>query len=151
MEDRQLIREEIGRLKGELVLGACSSQTAMETACKSEAYDEVLAFIDKLDGENRPEPARRYGVMLHYAELANGAQLSEKRTRMNTEIRMMVAKRMRQEGYTFREIGKLTGRDHSTASYWVRAFDDIMLLPYIFRDFLRRWERFNEMLDNDGQ
>lgn len=151
MEDRQLIREEIGRLKGELVWGACSSQVAMESACKNAAYDAVLEFIDKLDGETRPEPTRRYYVMLYYAELANECRLTASRTRESTEIRMMVAKRMREEGYTFRVIGELTGRDHSTASYWVKTVGDMLSFPSYYSDFVRRWGRFNEMLDNDGQ
>lgn len=40
------IRAEIIRLKGELIRGACASQTEFETRCKEEAYDNVLNFID---------------------------------------------------------------------------------------------------------
>ena len=43
------IRKEILRRKGLLVRGACSAQIQMETACKDEAYDEVLAILDTIE------------------------------------------------------------------------------------------------------
>ena len=44
----QEIREEVVRLKSNLIHGACASQIAMETRCKEEAYDEVLAILDTM-------------------------------------------------------------------------------------------------------
>lgn len=40
------IRSETERLKSNLIHGACASQIAMETRCKEEAYNEVLAILD---------------------------------------------------------------------------------------------------------
>ena len=47
----QKIREEVERLKSQLLRGACSSQVAMETRCKEEAYKEVLAILDTMQEE----------------------------------------------------------------------------------------------------
>lgn len=47
--DKSVVLEEIEKLKGQLLYGACSSQIAMETRCKEEAYDEVLSFINTLE------------------------------------------------------------------------------------------------------
>ena len=47
----QKIRKEVKRLKSQLLRGACSSQIAMETRCKEEAYDEVLSMLDTLQEE----------------------------------------------------------------------------------------------------
>ena len=47
----QKIREEVERLKSNLIHGACSSQIAMETRCKEEAYNEVLAILDSSQEE----------------------------------------------------------------------------------------------------
>jgi hypothetical protein len=47
----QKIREEVARLKSQLLRGSCSSQIAMETRCKEEAYDEVLAILDTMQEE----------------------------------------------------------------------------------------------------
>lgn len=47
----QKIRKEVERLKSNLIHGACASQIAMETRCKEEAYDEVLAILDTMQEE----------------------------------------------------------------------------------------------------
>lgn len=52
MNDKvQKIREEVERLKSNLLYGACSSQVAMETRCKEEAYNEVLSILDTMQEE----------------------------------------------------------------------------------------------------
>ena len=48
----QKIREKVERLKSQLFRGACSSQIAMETRCKEEAYNEVLAILDTMQEEH---------------------------------------------------------------------------------------------------
>ena len=48
MTDKEKIREKVEKLKSNLVYGACSSQIAMETRCKEEAYNEVLAILDTM-------------------------------------------------------------------------------------------------------
>ena len=47
----QKIREEVEKLKLQLLRGACSSQIAMETMCKEEAYNEVLAILNTVQEE----------------------------------------------------------------------------------------------------
>lgn len=47
----QKIRQEVEKLKSNLIHGACSSQVAMETRCKEEAYNEVLAILDSMQEE----------------------------------------------------------------------------------------------------
>lgn len=39
------LQAEIEQLKSQLIRGACSSQIAMETSCKEEAYNEVLDLL----------------------------------------------------------------------------------------------------------
>lgn len=51
----QKIREGIEKLKSDLIHGACSSQVAMETRCKEEAYNEVLAILDTMQEESVSE------------------------------------------------------------------------------------------------
>lgn len=51
MDKIEKIRAEIARLKGQLIRGACAAQIEMETNCKDEAYNEVLAFLDTLEEE----------------------------------------------------------------------------------------------------
>ena len=51
MTDKEKFRKEVEKLKSNLLYGACSSQIAMETTCKEEAYNEVLAILDTMQEE----------------------------------------------------------------------------------------------------
>lgn len=50
------LKAEIERLKDQLIRGACAAQIEMETNCKDEAYNEVLAFLDSLQQEQPSFP-----------------------------------------------------------------------------------------------
>lgn len=63
MSKIEKIRAEIERLKGQLIRGACAAQIEIETNCKDEAYNEVLAFLDTLSEEpdkSLVEEVKRY-------------------------------------------------------------------------------------------
>ena len=64
MDKLAKVRDEIEKLKSQLLRGACSSQIAMETRCKEEAYNEVLAILDSMQeepvSEDLEEAAKRY-------------------------------------------------------------------------------------------
>lgn len=64
MIDEDKLKSKIEGLKSNLIHGACSSQIAMETCCKEEAYNEVLAILDtmqeELASEDLEEAAREY-------------------------------------------------------------------------------------------
>lgn len=47
--DKSALVAEIEKLKSNLIYGACSSQIAMETCCKEEAYNEVLSLLNTLE------------------------------------------------------------------------------------------------------
>ena len=47
----QKVREKVEKLKSQLLRGACSSQIAIETRCKEEAYNEVLGILDFMQEE----------------------------------------------------------------------------------------------------
>ena len=51
MDKIDQIKSHIHDLEEKLIKGACSAQVSMESACKAEAYNEVLAFIDSLEKE----------------------------------------------------------------------------------------------------
>jgi hypothetical protein len=62
MTEKEKIREEIEKLKSQLLRGACSSQIAMETRCKEEAYNEVLAILDT----TQEEPKFKIGDVIRF-------------------------------------------------------------------------------------
>ena len=79
MTDKEKIRNEVEKLKAQLIRGACASQIAMETRCKEEAYNEVLAILDSLQEEPvisnvNVEPI---GIPAGVVELANVSDRKE--------------------------------------------------------------------------
>ena len=144
------IRKHIYAQKAKLIRGACAAQVAMETACKEEAYDEILAYIDKLEKREGPSAMERYDVILWEAEKAVGAQLTAERTMENTDIRMLVVKQMRDEGYSNAVIGVLIHRDHSTVSYLYKCVNEMLAMPGAFSKFMHVYNRFKEYLHNEA-
>ena len=72
----QKIRNEVEKLKSQLLRGACSSQIAMETRCKEEAYNEVLSVLDTM----QKEPVNRTP-----ADVESAMQEVEEKARVFTE------------------------------------------------------------------
>ena len=142
------IRRHIYYLKSHLIRGACSAQIEMETACKDEAYNEILAYIDKMQKRELPHAMERYDVILDAAQLAVGACLTTERTMENTDIRMLAVKQMREEGYSNTVIGVLIHRDHSTVSYLYKCINEMLSMPKAFTKFMHVYNRFKEYMDN---
>ena len=69
MTDKEKFRKEVEKLKSNLIYGACSSQIAMETRCKEEAYNEVLAILDTMQEEPVSEDLEEAGKQ--YLERSN--------------------------------------------------------------------------------
>ena len=74
--DKEKFRKEVERLKSQLLKGACSYQIAMETRCKEEAYNDVLAILDSL----QEEPVNRTP-----ADIEAAMQEVEEKSRVFTE------------------------------------------------------------------
>ena len=140
-----MIRKHIYAQKAKLVRGSCSAQVQMETACKEEAYDDVLAYIDKLEKKG-PTARERYDVILDAAQRAVGVKLTEERTQENTDIRMLVVKQMRSERYSTSVIGMLLQRDHSTISYLNKCMNEMLSMPGAFSRFMHKYYRFKDLL-----
>lgn len=69
----QKIREAVEKMKSNLIYGACSSQVAMETRCKEEAYNEVLAILDTM----QEEPTIQKIVDEHFWEMLDEEPVSK--------------------------------------------------------------------------
>ena len=54
--DSEKLKAEIERLRKNLPWGTCAAQLSMICNCKSQAYDEILEFVDSLQQEQPKEP-----------------------------------------------------------------------------------------------
>ena len=109
-------------------------------------YKEVL---NKVRGESefKPPIGERYDVVLSAAQEAVGKKLCSGRATEDVLIRVFVAYRLRQEGYSFDTIGKVMHRDHSTVMHYVRKkMDDMLSLPDYYRNELDMYDKMCALL-----
>lgn len=108
----------------------------------------IGAAIQDLDQDlTRPYGPDRYQVLLALAEEALGYTLTKTRSRQNTDLRMVVAKQMRTEGYSLEEIGAFMGRDHSTVSFYNKTMDDALAFPIAYGDLINKYATFKNKIE----
>lgn len=110
------------------------------------ALVDILVYIDILERAERISVAERFGTVLEAAEKAVGTRLTERRTMESNDIRMLVVKQMRDEGYSNASIGRLIHRDHSTVSYLYRCVNEMLALSVAFSKFMHIYDQFKKNL-----
>ena len=89
-----------------------------------------------------PSIGLRFPFVLACAELAAGKRLTKERSKENTMLRAFVAYRLREEGYTYFDIGKMLQRDHSTVVHLCRLMRDMLSVPNAYRKELEAFQEF---------
>jgi len=81
MTDKEKFRKEVEKLKSQLLRGACSSQIAMETRCKEEAYNDMLAILDTMQekpvSKNYRERYKRIAQSEKFKKIYEGMSVGE--------------------------------------------------------------------------
>ena len=72
--------------------------------------------------------------------------LTDSRERENTLIRCIVAYKLREEGYSYADIGKMMKRDHSTITHLANRMRDMLSLPNAYKWEVQQFKRFEELL-----
>jgi hypothetical protein len=107
----------------------------------------IYAAVLDLDRDmGKPNGPDRYAILLRIAEQATGHQLTDERTRENTDIRTLVATEMRSEGFTLEEIGIYMRRNHSTVTHYTKMLEDAMKYPKMYADLIQKHESFKQQL-----
>ena len=118
----------------------------------NETYPDTESFykgvLQRLRKSNDCPPPieERYPVVLDAAEQATGWKLSDLRTSENTLIRLFVAHRLHNEGYSYSQIGRQMKRDHSSITHMYKRVEEMMSVPFAFKEELKLYEKFNELL-----
>jgi hypothetical protein len=108
-------------------------------------YNEVLRRLREKYGIP-PPVEERYPTVLKAAEQATSWMLTDSRERENTLIRSFVAYKLREEGYSYADIGKMMKRDHSTITHLANRMRDMLSLPNAYKWEVQQYKRFEEML-----
>ena len=122
--------------------GACSSTENLR-------YSTAKMIAQALWPKEAPQSSikERYGVILLAAQQAVGKRLAEGRRKEDILIRVFVAHRLRQEGYSYEAIGEVMKRDHATIIHYERVkMSDMLSIPNMYRDELKMYRKMESML-----
>jgi len=126
-----MVNEEHSRMFGESV---------SEENCK----DTLRSLRDRYDCI--APIAERYDEVLDAAEKAVGVKLNPGRDAMTTTVRSFVAYRLHKEGYSYTDIGRMMGRDHSSVIHLVERKENALSVPGAYKTENEMFNRFNELL-----
>ena len=90
--------------------------------------------------------AERYEEVLAAAEEAVGVKLNPGRDAVTTTVRSFVAYRLHKEGYSYTDIGRMMGRDHSSVIHLVERKENALSVPGAYKSETEMFNRFNEIL-----
>ena len=110
-----------------------------------DAYKEVLRRLRERYGCTAPI-AERYAEVLAAAERAVGVKMNPGRDAVTTTVRSFVAYRLHKEGYSYNDIGRMMGRDHSTVVHLVERKENALSVPGAYKSETEMFNRFEEIL-----
>ena len=116
----ETIRAEIERLKGQLIRGACAAQIEMETNCKEEAYDEVLAILDTLEEQPVELEEEIENYFNNWSENSDTAEFDDEGYKINIRGLKNIARHFYELGRKSKGV-EWTEKDIENGSY-ISAF-----------------------------
>lgn len=114
-----------------------------------EYYSEVIRRLH-IKYKTLPACRDRYKEILPVAEHIVGEKNRKERTFELTVLRCMVANKLREEGYTISDIGRVMRYDHSTVSFYLSKKADFLALPLMYEREVRWFNAFDAALKNGG-
>lgn len=118
--------------------------------CIALPKEEKLILIKHLQCtmmDEREDDGSRFHTLFQAAtKVVGGGIISDSRLKNPVIGRMMIAYKMRQEGYTFQTIGKYMKRGRGSVRILSYKMDDALVLPHSYRYEVECWNKFNELL-----
>lgn len=97
-------------------------------------------------------PAERYQVLLGFSEAVWGKKLTASKSGDDVRIRMFVSNKMREEGFSYSDIGRAMGRSYCAIISHVKRMGDMFDEPIFYALELRKYAQFVDMVkENDRQ
>lgn len=108
---------------------------ALPMGAKKDLAYKVIREIDRI--EKLEGAVQRFATLLAIAESVTGLRNDPKRRdSQSVLLRTIIVWRMIDEGYSYSDIGRAMGKDHSTVSYFARMRKDAVSIPMAFREHL---------------
>lgn len=109
--------------------------------------NDVLKRLRSNNRDYKPLCKERYKVLLSLAEKVTDHSYSDNRQFGNVVIKCLVSNRLRDEGYSFNEIGRAMNKHHSTVMFYIGKMSDMLSLPIIYSEEMRMRSLFNDAID----
>lgn len=117
----------------------------------NEYYSSVLKKLKANNPNYKPFCKDRYKTLVEIAEKVTEQKYEDNRHFGNVLIKCLVSNRLREEGYTFGEIGKAMNKDHSTIVFYVGKMDDMLSLPLMYSKEMRTRSLFNDEIEKHDE
>jgi len=117
----------------------------------NEYYSSVLKKLKANNPDYKPFCKDRYKTLLEIAEKVTEHKYEDNRKFGNVLIKCLVSNRLREEGYSFGEIGKAMNKDHSTIVFYIGKMEDMMTLPLMYSKEMRMKSLFNDEIERHDE
>lgn len=129
-------------------IGKCSRRIRTVNAICTNQKDITVSDIQVPSVESgRPSAKESYDELLKPAEEVFDIKMNPYiRSREDVLVRVFVAYKMRERGYSYNEIGKVMNKNHSTIIHYIRTMEDFFAVPKAYRDILEKYKKYISLL-----
>lgn len=95
----------------------------------------------------------RYRQLLEAAESTFGRKMQQGRENEDVMMRRFISYKLREDGYTFSQISRVMGKNHSTIIHLIYQMEDYFALPEMYKEDIKRYLKFNSTVmqnERDG-
>ena len=119
--------------------------------CIALPKEEKLILIKHLQCtmmDEREDDGSRFQTLFQAAtKIVGGGIVSESKLKKPVIGRMLISYKMREEGYSYKTIGKYLKRSRGSIRKLWNNMDDALSLPLIYQYEVECWNKFNESLN----
>lgn len=119
--------------------------------CIALPKDEKLILIKHLQStmmDEREDDGSRFHTLFQAAtKIVGGGIISDSKLKKPVIGRMLISYKMREEGYSYKTIGKYLKRSRGSIRKLWNNMDDALSLPLIYQYEVECWNKFNESLN----
>ena len=119
--------------------------------CIALPKEEKLILIKHLQCtmmDEREDDGSRFHTLFQAAtKIVGGGIISDSKLKKPVIGRMLIVYKMREEGYSYKTIGKYLKRSRGSIRKLWNNMDDALSLPLIYQYEVECWNKFNESLN----
>lgn len=88
----------------------------------------------------------RYQQLLEAAESTFGRKMQKGRDIDDVMMRRFIAYKLREDGYTYSQISRVMGKNHSTIIHLIYQMEDYFELPKMYKEDIKKYLKFHSTI-----